>query len=109
MALTLNNSLALLATGSLADVYTCSSTRGAYLKSIQVSNDSASVVASVRVTMQKSGTDYSLVNNLSIPVGSAASVLTDTIVLKINDKIRGQMISGSSQTVPIILSVEEFS
>jgi len=109
MAATVTNKPQTLTTGSLADVYQYTGTKWAIVKAIQVANTNASATQTVQVTLQQSGTDYSLVQNLTIPVGSAASILTDILGMKPNDKIRGYISSGNASSVSIIVTVEEYS
>ena len=109
MAITLTNKPQVLSTGSLATVYTCSSSRGAIVRSIQVANTHATATQTIQVTLNQTSTDYSLVKNLTLPAGAAASVLTDIIIMKNGDIIKGFISSGNASSVDCLVSVEEYS
>lgn len=108
MAVTLNNKPVIL-TAALADLYTCTATRGAIVRGIQVANINSTTSQTIQISLQQSDVDYYLVRFLVIPVGSAASVLTDPITLKNGDKIRGFISTGSTLQVHCIISLEEYT
>lgn len=109
MAIRLYSTGSILTTGALADIYTCTATRGAYVRSIQVCNTHNTGSQVVHFTLNRSPTDWSLVKNLTLPLGSTVSVMSDPFVMMTSDKIKGYILTGSANSVNVIVSVEEFT
>jgi len=108
MASTLKNVAAVVTTGSLALVYTCNSSRGAKIESIQCANV-VSTNQTVDVSIRKSSTDYYIIKGLIIPVGASVAVNADTLYLSLNDSIYAVVSNGSASGVHVIISMIEFT
>jgi hypothetical protein len=103
------NKPGILNTGSLAVIYTCSSTGGAVINSLQLANNTASTTQFVQITLYQNSTHYTIVNNLSIPSGCSVSAISDKIILKTGDAIYGVISTGSNGGVHALISLEEYS
>lgn len=93
-------------TSSLASAYDCTSSLGCLVTAIQVANVNASTAQTVKITLRQSSVDYSLVENLTIPVGSSISVITDPVILKNGDSIYAQITTGTTLNVHMVMSLQ---
>ena len=108
MTATLKSTPVILTTSD-ATLYTYSGTRWAIVRSIQAANINTSSAQVVEISLRRSATNYSLVDNLSIPVGASASALADILYMQPGDIIRGYITSGTTLNVHVVISYEEYS
>lgn len=108
MAATLKNVAGILSTSALTSIYTCNTSRGAKIESIQCANV-VSTNQTVDVSIRKSSTDYYIIKGLIIPVGASVAVNADVLNLSLNDSIYAVVSSGSASGVHIIISMIEFT
>lgn len=92
-----------------ADVFTATSTQGSAVSLIQITNVSASNRA-VTVTISNDGSTYrTLAYAITVPTGTAVGILTGTLNLANNGRIRLVATSGSAGDLEYVISSLDYS